>query len=420
MGNTKHDADSYENSCYKHETPLYDGNLLYDAYLKAKKSSSWKFQTQKFEMNFLRKLGKIQEELKNESYIFSPSSNFKINERGKTRMIHGERMRDRIVKHSLCDFFLSPKIEPYLIYDNGASIKGKGITFTRNRLLKHLRDFYRKNNNSNKGYILLIDFTKYYDNIVHEDLYRIFTKYISDRKSLWLIYKILQESAVDVSYMSDEEYSHCMTDIFNSILYYEKDLALIKDHNKFMPKHLNIGDQLSQIAGIAYPMELDNYIKIVKGVKYYGRYMDDSYIIAKDKETLQSLLKDIEQKTKELGIFLNTKKTKICKLNSYWRFLQIQYSLTDTGRVIQKINPKRLTAIRRQMKKLVFKLPEKEFAEWFKSWLGNYYKIMSKQQKKNIINLFYSLLQTHYQTRFSKKKIIKWLKNLINSPYGEV
>ena len=64
----------------------------------------------------------------------------------------------------------------YLIYDNSASIKGKGIDFARKRLLVHLRKYYHQHG-SNDGYILLIDFSKYYDNIQHEKLIEQFEKY---------------------------------------------------------------------------------------------------------------------------------------------------------------------------------------------------------------------------------------------------
>ena len=39
---------------------------------------------------------------------------------------------------------------------------------------------------------------------------------------------------------------------------------------------------------------IDNYCKIVKCMKYYGRYMDDIYIIHEDKEYLKGLLNDIQ------------------------------------------------------------------------------------------------------------------------------
>lgn len=180
-----------------------------------------------------------------------------------------------------------------------------------------------------------------------------FEKYIHDEDALWLLRKIIDRSKVDVSYMNDEEYANCMDSVFNSLEHSQIDRSLLTGE-KFMAKHLNIGDQVAQVAGIVYPVPIDNYIKIVRGVKFYGRYMDDSYVIHESKEYLQDLLKDIIQIADSIGITVNIRKTRICKLSEYWRFLQVQYALTDTGRIIQKINPKRLTCMRRKMKKLAY------------------------------------------------------------------
>ena len=387
MVNTKHDTSSYESRGYQRE--IYDGNVLYEAYLKAKRGSDWKPQVQKFEMTYLLGLAEIQRNLKNMSYKFLPTTNFTLNERGKERQITGEQIQDRIVKHALCDEVLNPSVEPHLIYDNGASISGKGISFTRKRLLTHLRKYYAQHG-SNDGYILLIDFSKYYDNIRHDVLINLFEKYVDNKHALWLLNKTIGRSKVDVSYMNDEEYKHCLDTLFNSLDHQKIDPKLLTGE-KFMNKHLNIGDQVAQTAGVAYRIKLDNYIKIVKGVKFYAGYMDDSYVIHESKAFLQELLNDIIKVANEIGITVNTKKTRICKLSEHWRFLQIQYSLTDTGRVIQKINPKRLTAMRRKLKKLAPKMSEKDFTNLYKSWFKNHYKIMSKQQRSNMDELFTQL-----------------------------
>ena len=387
MVNTKHDTTSYESCGYQRE--IFDGNSLYDSFKRAKQGSDWKPQVQKFEMTYLLELSRIQSDLKNKTYQFLPATNFIINERGKTRCISGEQVPDRIVKHSLCDEILTPNIRKYLIYDNGASLTGRGIDFTRKRLLVHLRKYYAQHQ-SNDGYILLIDFSKYYDNIRHDILMEQFKAITDNEHALWLLEKILDRSKVDVSYMSDEEYAVCMTTVFNSLVHDKIDRKLLTGE-KFMAKHLNIGDQVAQVAGIAYPMEIDNYIKIVRGIKFYGRYMDDSYVISDSKEKLQEIISEIVTIASRIGITVNTDKTRICKLSDYWRFLQVQYSLTDTGRVIQKINPKRLTCMRRKMKKLVSILPPKEFEEWYNSWFRNHYKIMSKKQRENMETLFQQL-----------------------------
>ena len=387
MVNAKHDTFCYDSEGYQRE--IFDGNALFEAYKRAKKGSDWKPQVQRFEMTYLLELSRIQRELQEMTYEFLPSTQFVLNERGKTRVIRGEQIQDRIVKHTLCDEVLNPAVKNFLIYDNGASLVGKGIAFTRKRLLTHLRRYYAQHH-SNDGYILLIDFSKYYDNIRHDILMELMKKYVTDEHSLWLLQKTVDRSKVDVSYMSDDEYENCLDILFNSLLYQEIDQRLLTGE-KFMGKHLNIGDQVAQTAGIAYPIPIDNFVKIVNGVKFYGRYMDDSYAIHESKEFLEELLKGIVEIAGNLGITVNLKKTRICKLSDHWRFLQIQYSLTDTGRVIQKINPKRLTAMRRKMKKLAPKLTEKEFTDFFRSWFKNHYKIMSRYQRNNIETLFNQL-----------------------------
>lgn len=387
MVNAKHDTTSHESCGYKRE--IFDGNSLYDAFVRAKQGSDWKPQVQQFEMTYLLGLSKMQGELESMTYEFLPSQEFVLNERGKTRYISGEQIPDRIVKHALCDECLSPNIRKYLIYDNGASLKGKGIDFTRKRLLVHLRKYYQQHQ-SNEGYVLLIDFSKYYDNIRHDKLMELFEKYIDDEHALWLLRKTIDRSKVDVSYMTDEEYAVCLDTLFSSLEHSQIDRSLLTGE-RFMAKHLNIGDQVAQVAGIAYPIPIDNYIKIVKGVKFYGRYMDDSYVIHESKEYLEALLQDIIRIANSIGITVNTRKTRICKLSEYWRFLQVQYSLTDTGRVIQKINPKRLTAMRRKMKKLCYILTPTEFEDWYKSWFKSHYKIMSKLQRQHLDELFKEL-----------------------------
>ena len=397
MVNTKHDTHSYEstsNGERGYQREIFDGNVLYESFIRAKQGSDWKPQVQKFEMNYLFELADLQTELVSGDYKFLPNTEFTIHERGKVRRITGEQIRDRVSKHALCDEILTPAVQKYLIYDNSASQVGKGIDFARKRLLTHLRKYYSQHK-SNDGYILLIDFSKYYDNIRHDRLMEQFEKYIHDPNALNFLRKVVDRSKVDVSYMTDEEYAGCMDTLFNSLEYEQVDKTL-RTGKRYMYKHLNIGDQVAQVAGIIYPIPIDNYVKIVRGVKFYGRYMDDSYAIHESKEFLEDLLQGIIAIANELGITVNTRKTRICKLSSMWRFLQVQYSLTDTGRVIQKINPKRLTAMRRKMKKLVYKLPEKEFDDWFNAWMCNHYKIMSKQQRENMNTLYAQLKKEVY------------------------
>ena len=210
--------------------------------------------------------------------------------------------------------------------------------------------------------------------------------------------KFSGRSYEELTDVEKEIYDH----VFNSLEHEKVDKSLLTG-KKFLRKHLNIGDQVAQDAGIAYPIPINNYIKIVKGVKFYGRYMDDSYVIHKDKEFLKGLLTEIVEIAHDLGITVNIRKTRICKLSEMWRFLQIQYSLTDTGRVIHKIHPKRLTGMRRKAKKLVLILSEKDFDDWFRSWFNGHCHYMSKLQRSNMLDLCKKLKEEHYygKTDFS-------------------
>ena len=389
MVNTKHDTTSFENCGYKRE--IFDGNALYDGFLKAKQGSDWKPPIQKFEMTYLLGLSTIQDGLKNQTYDFKPTTDFVLRERGKVRFVSGEQFDDRIVKHCLCDEVLTPSLRPHLIYDNCASLQDRGIDLTRKRLLVHLRKYYQQHK-SNEGYILLIDYSKYYDNIQHEVFYELVKKYVSDPTALWLLRKALDRAKVDVSYMDEEEFKECMHTVFNSLEHSMIDKSLLTGE-KFMNKHLNIGDQVAQAAGIAYPIPIDNHVKIGCSVPFYARYTDDSYAIDESKEFLEALLRDITAIAETIGITVNLRKTRICKLSDSWRFLQVQYSLTETGRVIQKINPKRLTDMRRKMKKVANKryLSPTEFEDWYKSWFKAHYKLMSKKQRENLDTLYNKL-----------------------------
>ena len=131
-------------------------NLLYDSFLASMKGSAWKEEPQIFERDFLTEIVKLKHELDTRTYVTSQGVEFTLNERGKIRHIHGVKIRDRVVRHALCDGELNGALKPYLIYNNGASQKGKGIKFTRDMFEKDLHNYWLKNR-TNEGYVGFID-----------------------------------------------------------------------------------------------------------------------------------------------------------------------------------------------------------------------------------------------------------------------
>ena len=373
-----------------------DLNVLYDAYRASMKSSAWKREPQRFERDFLSEIVKIHDELENRTYVTSERHTFVTHERGKARLIHGARMRDRVVRHALCDNILNPTFERYTIYNNSASQKGKGVDFARKLFERDLHNYWLEHRN-NDGYICFVDFSKFYDNVRHKEVKEAACRVV-DEMSGWLFSSIIDTFKVDVSYMSDEEYAHCLEKKYNSIEYYETVPENLKTGKKLMAKSVDIGDQISQSIGVFFPTPIDNYITIVRGHRRAGRYMDDIYIIHHDLGYLKETLKGVSEQAEKLGLYINEKKTHICKLSDKFTYLQMRYQLTETGKVVKRVKPATITRERRKLKKYKKLLDNgevtyKNIEQSYKSWMGKYTKVMSKRQTKNIKRLYNELFK---------------------------
>lgn len=212
----------------------------------------------------------------------------------------------------------------------------------------HLKNFAKTH--GNKGYVLLIDFRKFFDNIWHLKLIDKFNSVIFDTACMRFISMLILSNAIDVSYMTDEEYINCMYVPFNNLEYRTKlkNKEIKRTGEKFMPKYMGIGSQLSQDAGVFYPSSIDTYCKIVKSIKAYGRYMDDIYIIHQSKDFLWKLLEEITSICNNHGIFINTNKTQIVNLKHEFSILKNRYKLYENGAV--KVMPNNESFIRERKK----------------------------------------------------------------------
>lgn len=293
-------------------TELTTLNNLNDAFYECTKISKWKESTQKYEQSLLINNLKLQNDLLSNRYKIGECTYFKINERGKTRFIEAPNIRDRIVQKLLCKHILVPKLSKYLIYDNYASLKNRGTSFARKRLNIMLNNFIKEYRND--GYILKIDIEKFFENIDHIVLKKMISKYIKEPKEIMnLIYKVINESS----------------DTY---------------------KGLNLGSECPQIFAIFYLSGLDNYLKTIKRVKYYGRYMDDIFIISYDKNELKELLKDIENKLLEVKLKINKRKTSITKLSHGFTFMQIKYNIVN-NKIIKRPTHSKIVRERKRLKK---------------------------------------------------------------------
>lgn len=377
---------------------IYDMNHLYTSYRKSIKESNWKKSVQIYEKNAVYNLYKLRKRLIDKTYEQRDFYEFTLNERGKVRRIKAMYIEDRIVQRSLSDYVMTPIIKDYLIYDNAASLKRKGVDFCRKRLETHLHRYYRKY--GLEGYILKIDFSKFFDNLLHDYCKRILSDIIEDRNIQHLINDMIDSFKQDVSYMDDDEYAQCLVSTFNSLDYQFLSEGK-KTGEKFMEKSVGIGSHISQLCGVLYPTEMDNYCKIVRGLTYYGRYMDDTYIIHPSKEYLKDLLVYLNNLCESIGLHINQKKTCIAPIKRGVTYLQVKYNLTESGHLVRRPSHSTYTRERRRLKSFhnLFscgRISLPEIAQCYRSWRGNIERYDSYLSLQSTDSYFYQLFGIYY------------------------
>lgn len=287
---------------------VFSFDNLFQSGLLCCKNVGWKCSTQRYRMDIAGNTAKTRGELLNGTYKSKGFYEFELYDRGKWRHIRSVHISERVVQRTLCDKVVSPLFQSAFIYDNAASIKGKGIDFAMNRLNCHLQRHFRKR--GLKGGILVFDFTNYFGDAQH-----------------WTVQEELARRVHDFR----------TRDLANTFL------------ENFGPVGYGLGSQISQQAALMLPNRLDHVIKQELGIEGYGRYMDDGYLIHKDMNYLKKCLARIKEVCAELGIRLNERKTKIRPITRGIVFLKTKFILTETGRVLRKMSRASMRAMKRKL-----------------------------------------------------------------------
>ena len=124
----------------------------------------YKKSTQNFELHMFTNITSTCRNIKNGTYKVGDTFKFKINERGKIRDIDAPHITDRLVHKVIANEILLPIYTTHMIYDNGASVKGKGFGFAIKRVKSKLQKWNRKYGLN--GYVVLIAFSKFFENVL--------------------------------------------------------------------------------------------------------------------------------------------------------------------------------------------------------------------------------------------------------------
>lgn len=322
---------------------VVDFHNMYQAFRRAKCGKGYKKSSARFNAAALDGVHRLINQLRNKTYTVSEYNEFTVYE-PKERLIQTTSFKDKVVQHCLCDNVIMPRLQKTFVLENCAGQVGKGTLFGLNLLSKQMEEFYSKYGFD--GYILKCDITKYFYNIAHNQLKDIVAYHFGyDPDICWLC-----------------------------------NLFIDSTEGKGLP----LGNQINQGFALLYLDSMDKLIKYELGIEYYGRYMDDFYLIHQSKEYLKYCLEVIRSYLETLDLTLNGK-TQIFPFKNGVGYLGFHTYVTANRMVIRRLkNQNKRNAQKKflRMARLVAdgKLPAEKFDASYRAWKnhishGNCYRL---------------------------------------------
>lgn len=307
---------------------FFDGNRLWHdlwtAYYEARKKKRNTLNAIQFERDLEHNMYMLYREVAEYRYQISPSICFIVDDPVK-REIFAAHFRDRIIHHYIIGR-LMPIFENQFIYDTYSCRKGKGTLFGINRLEHFMRS--ATENYTREAYILKLDLSGFFMSINKVLLWEmvrslIVKKYKGYDKEILLYLTecvIMNDPTVGCKvkgHRSDWEGLPPNKSLFHA----QKGWGL------------PIGNLTSQVFANYYLTPFDRYIKETLKIKCYGRYVDDFFIIHRDKKFLLQLMLRVKNYLMEtVSVKLHPRKCYLqlcshgvtylgCHLNPFGKFL---------------------------------------------------------------------------------------------------
>lgn len=231
----------------------------------------------------------------------------------KRRVAQVPSQEDKIVQHVICDdHAYYPMVAP-LIKEASTNTRGRGTDYGIDLLQKNMRSFWLKY--KRPPYILKGDVHSFFYSIPHDRAIKLIDRYIDD-----------------------DDVGHIM-----------------KQFVGLTSLGLPLGLQQSQLLANLYLSEYDHKLKERWRVKYYGRHMDDFYILSNSRKHLEMILEWTEEYFKTIGLELNPKTEIRYRDLDYLGFHII---MSDTGKIITRLAKGKLKSKRRHLRKLIRELGE--------------------------------------------------------------
>lgn len=327
----------------------------------------------KFEINLEENIIVLANELRAGHYVVGNSVCFMI-EDPVQREIFAADFRDRVVHHLIYNY-ISPIFEKHFINDSYSCRVGRGTLFGIKRLDHHIRSC--SSNYKKETYVLKLDIQGYFMNINRELLY-IKIRKVLDRHPVAFDRVFVNNICREIAY--NEPIINCRVKGNPSDWQ-----GLPKSKSLFHTSPgcgIPIGNLTSQLFSNVYLNDFDHFMKRTLGLKHYGRYVDDFYVVHNDKEYLKAIIPEIgEYLESELGLLLHPNKIVLQGISKGVKFLGAfvkPYCITLDKRTRKKIFLFYERAERLKDKQAVStNMSERELAESYRATINSYLGLLS-------------------------------------------
>ena len=267
------------------------------AYKECRRAKRMKKSALQYERMWIYDLPILCDEVNNMTYEIGESITFVVS-KPKRREVFAADFRDRIVHHLLCSRLI-PLFDQYFIDDTYNCRKGMGTLYGIKRLYAHIKEI--SENYTKDCWVAKFDMRGFFMSIDKGLLWKKLKAFITEKYNgndkqliLWLTEKIAMHSPEKhcVKIMSDKAWEHL-----------PDDKSLFTNGNG---KGLPIGNLTSQIFANFYLTDFDKMM--TERFEAYGRYVDDFYIVTKDKRRMMKFIPVIRKELLKLSITLHPSK----------------------------------------------------------------------------------------------------------------
>ncbi len=260
---------------------------LFRAYFDARKNKRNTLNQLAFEVELEKNLFVLYDEIVNRCYVPRRSMAFIVN-RPVKREIFCADFRDRVIHHLLFNY-LNPVLDRRFINDSYSCRKGRGIHYGQKRLAQAMRAC--SDNFKEEAWILKLDIQGYFMEMNRQLLYEKLCRHMEKPSRYWEGTDMKLVNYLVRQIVFNNPVKGCMV------------RGSMKDWEGLPPSKslfhspagcgLPIGNLTSQLFSNVYLHDFDTWMKYNRKLEFYGRYVDDFYVVHRDKEFLLRLTEEV-------------------------------------------------------------------------------------------------------------------------------